>query len=782
MGEPAIDPGVEQRLEAFSAEPSDARAFASLEEALYVAGAWSQLARLCECRVGALPDGSAERAAVLLRLARILDERLDDAAAAKLRYVELLNRSPGHAEALAALRRLHTRQGALSAALQIAELEEALDLSPRERARVLGEVGDLWRDIGEHSEAEIRFDEALGLDPGCDAALTGAAALAEDRGDHDEAIRLHERRLERLRSGPRAEALERIASLLPEGDENRARALLGEALRESPERLSAHQRLLELERERGEWARVDELYRNRFKLLRQREELLALALEAAELLLGSGEFERSLQWLDRAQGVAPDSTRLLQLRARACRRTGETRGLIQALERLAKLEPPTGVGVLALELAALHEREGNGERAVEWLHAHLEHEPGDPEALAILDRCLARLGQHAERSLVLERRGGLAVDSAERLELLLELGDLQAGPERDPETAEGTYRRALALDSGHAEAAGRLEQLLRKQSRTEDLVRFLEQSARELSGEPCARAWCSLGEARLTSLGDPEGARVAYRQALEAERRSAPAIDGLHRVAEAASNPGWRIEACELELELDPPGERRAELLELLVASANAAGDPLRARGAAEAWSELVAASEPLRALARTARELGDPGRERAALERLEGLLQNDPADRARVLTRLGELALEQGDDTGLEAALRWYRTAVEVHSERTARDRLIDLYRRSGDLPSVVSELQAALERDSSEEQSLTRLDLARVLTEIGDLPRAIDALSPVCEADPTASEAADLLERLFEQEQCVDERVDLSLGCQARARELATSARGASRRRAEG
>lgn len=755
MAEPAINPGLERKLEAFSLEPTDARTFASLEESLYLSGAWSRLAGLYECRIGALPVGHAERDEVVLRLARILEGRLDDSAAAERRYVELLKQSPGHAEALAALRGLHTRQGALSAALQIAELEEGLQLPPRERARVLGEVGDLWRDIGEESEAEIRFDEALSLDPSCDTALAGAAALAEDRGDRAEAIRLQEHRLERLSGGARADALERIAALLHEGDEQRARALLREALRESPDRRTAHERLLELERERGAWGRIDELYRDRFKLLRQPQEQLSLALEAAASGLDeASEIGRSLEWVERARGVAPDDPRVYQLQARACRRARQTQGLIQALERLAELEPPTGTR--RLELAALHERESAPERAVAWLRAHLEDEPDDPEALAILDRCLARLGQHAQRSPVLERRVAHAADPEERLERLLDLGDLQAGPEEDPETAEATYRRAIALDPGHLVAAARLEQLLRKQSRIGDLARFLKQCAEARTGEPRAQAWCSLAEARLV-LGDPAAARDAYRRALEAERRCAPAIEGLHRVAEAASDPAWCIEACETELELDPPVERRAELLEAVSSAAGDAGEWERARRAAGAWAELVAAPAPLAALAKAARSLGDQDGERAALERREALLEHDPSERSRVLTRLGELALERPDGSGLDAALLWYRSAVDVHPERATRDRLIDLYRRTGDLTSVVSELQGALERAGAEAQLDARLELARVLAEIGDLPRAIEALAPVCEVDPGLGEAADLLEGLYAQEQCVDELVDL-------------------------
>lgn len=748
MADSTVDPSLRRLLERFGLNPTDVRAFRSLEEALFLSGAWSQLVNVYSSRIAALERGSTEWADLVLRLAKTYEERLGDLAAAERRYVELLRRVPGHAEALACLRRIHTRQGALSAALQIAEVEEGLDLPSEQRARTLGEIGELWCEVGEISEAEGRFREALSLDPSCDAALRGAASLAERRGDRSVALELEERRLEQLRGAARAEALEHMASLLPEDGEDRARALLREALRESPERRSAHDRLLALERRRGAWGRVDELYRARLTALLEPREQLTLALEGATVLLEEAEDpERALFFILRAQEVADDDPRVHHLRARALRRLGRTAELILALERLVALEGSSAM--LTLELAALHEREGQPERAVQSLEQHLRAEPGDREALQILDRCLEHLGRHDERVAILAQRAELAREPRERLEHMLALAELQGGPAEDPDAAEATYRKVLEEDPENTLASDRLEQLLRKQQRTGDLVAFLQQSAAKLTdGESAARAWCSLAETQLQGRGDHAAARDAFLRALTADPRHEAALAGLHRVARAAADPTWKIEACERELDLEPSAERRAALLESLVTAARSLDDPERALRYAEAWAEESATPSPLRVLAELAHESADATAERAALERLEPLLEGSPVERAAVLGRLGALALEQEDPHALQTALQWYRTAVEVHPDPELRAQLIRLYRQSGDLPSVVFELRAALQATPPDEQPAARMELARTLAELGDLARATYELEAVLELAPGWREAEHLLEGLLEEQ----------------------------------
>ena len=122
------DSRVQRLLEQFAVDPSDTPAFRTLEEHLFFVEAWQQLAGVYECRISATPDADPERERLLLRLATVLEERLADVDGARQRLEELLRQNSEHAEGLASLRRLHTRAGELTTALQLAEIEEGLPL------------------------------------------------------------------------------------------------------------------------------------------------------------------------------------------------------------------------------------------------------------------------------------------------------------------------------------------------------------------------------------------------------------------------------------------------------------------------------------------------------------------------------------------------------------------------------------------------------------------------------------------------------------------------------
>jgi tetratricopeptide (TPR) repeat protein len=752
-----LPPTLQRLLDGFAVEPTDAKAFRTLEQSLFEAGAWSQLAGVYELRLSVLAPEGLERTQVLLRLASLLEDRLGDRPAARRRYEEALRSEPMHARALAGLRRLHTREGSLTAALQIGEMEESLELAPAERARMLGEVGDLWRVVGEAGEAQRRFEDALRLDGTCEPALAGAAALAEARGDHAAALRLHERRLFQLRGPARAEALERVAALLPEGNERRMRDLLREALREGSDRRGPLERLIALERRLRAWNGVEELSRRLFELVEEPQERLAIALDSATVALDEADDPaRALAWLELAAGIDSADLRVWKLRARSVRRAGDTNALLPVLERIAELEGASPV--LALELAVLCERANDLPRAVHWLEQALRCDPRDAEALTVLDRCLARLGRDAERADVLARRIEVSDAPAERGALALELGDLCAGALEDPDAAELAYRRSLAEQPG-AGAEERLQELLRKLGRIPELARLLEERATS-AGDPAlaAGAWRALARLRQEEQSDPTGARDALRRALEAGPDSPDgrrALAELHALAASASRPDWAIEACELELGRAPSDERRAALLACIVETARKAGDPLRARAAAQQWSLLSTEPAPWQALADLAREIGDVATEAGALERLEALLDADPAARASALARRAELALEQADASALETAIHWYKRSLAAHDVVERRLRLADLCRRSADLPGVVAELEAVLR--VAPERADARIELARALDEIGDASRAAELLAPLAARDPLDATAAELLDGILVRADRCDERIDL-------------------------
>jgi tetratricopeptide (TPR) repeat protein len=683
-----LDPRSRRRLESFSVDPTDVAGFRLLEEELFLAGSWTLLAGVYDARLSVLDASSPEWRELLFRLGELLESRVCDAEAACRRYEELLRVAPQDARALRQLRCLHTREGALTAALQIAEVEESLPLDPPERARVLAEGGQLWLLVGEPGEGESRLREALQLDARCEPALAGLAELAEQSGDVEEAIRLQLLRLEEQPGASKAETLECLAQLQPE----RARQHLREALRCDRDRRSAIESLLELEIEARAWPRVSELRLALWELSRDPEQRREVARSATrEQLERAGDAGCAAEWLDRIEDASDADPELHDLRARVYRCTDRPEQVIQALEQLVTLEGPTPERLL--ELSTLHERASRHARALDWLQALLEREPRNPEALAVADRCLRELGRHAELAELVELRLDLARDDAARVELWVELGDLQAGPLDDRQAAEQAYRRAVELDASSPLANERLMQLLRKQDQPEQLAVALESRAQELAERPgAAELWCELAELRLERLDDSMGARAAFCAALEREPGSTRAIAGLHRVALETEDPAWLLEACERELGLELSDERRVQVLACAVEAAEAFGDLLGARNAAEAWVELAPDASSFGMLARIAREADDPACERRALEALIDVGGSATPERAALLARLGDLTLDSADPAAVERAASFYRESLRLAPDPERRRQLIDLYRALDQRPEMADELRSAL------------------------------------------------------------------------------------------
>ncbi len=740
-----LETPIARLLESFAVDPADEVAFRTLEEHLSGAGDSQRLAGIYECRLAAVPPGASERAALLVRLARVLEEELGDLSGARRRYEEAIREGPPEPAVLASLRRLYVRAGDLPAALQVAETEEGLERPRSEQLQLLVDVADLWRTLGDLKEARRRVRDALKLDPSFGPALEVLAGLAEAEGRTDEAVRLLERNARELDGEARAEVLERVANLLTPDQEARAIALLREVVQLDPARVSALRRLLPIAEAQGDWNRAEHLARLLWRGLEEGGERAELALRTVELHLErTGNLDAAALWAARAAETSPEDPALQDLRVRLFRRTGQSEALIQALESLAASGERRAE--VAFELAGLHEREGNAERAVEWGRVHLTHEPGDLRAFALLDRCLEELGLARERAELIEQRIELSADPPEEARLLVKLAGLRAGPLEDPAGAEEAYLSAMETDPDNPDAATGLEAVLREHRRGEELASRLEELAARPGPAPSrAHWWSRLGSARMELLDDAVGAQEAFRRALELYPRSTEALDGFREAARLCGDPLLRLEACERELALAPTGPRAAMVLSEGLEASLEAGDPLRACRLAAHWAEVAPGSEAFAALAGTARAAGDRDEERRALTALEPLLKEDPEAQATCLIRLSELELESQNPEALRLAAMWLEEAIGLWPNLEVRRRLAEIYRRAGLLPEVVRVFREGLEELPRSEVGVWRLELARALEQARDGEEAARVLWEAWDLAPETPGVADALESLL-------------------------------------
>ena len=815
------DPRIDELFARFSEQPGDADVFESLESELRAAGRFLHLAGAYEVRLQSVTDASG-RAELLLALASILDRHLDAPKAALRRLKDARALAPQHAEVLASLRRLLTRQRDVMAALQISEDEERLELSPEHRLHLCVETAELWTALGEESQARARLEEALTLQPDCEAArerlqaLDGAGTPPEETSERPGAdVTAASPAPNEADSAPNGASSTAAAAELPgqpapiaesparvgedavpsraapvrprdpdarpshapapveapqveaesvatppleiaraEADPIEAETLdvapaETEPVEAEPAEVEAPdvaptdaKPVEEAPLEVARPAEPDPVGPRRIDAVAPVEEPLSSDTDttAAE---GSGEPARSTTPIDAAGPV--DAAGPLERKAETCARDGDLPGWIDALEQLDALQGPSRDR--AVQLAELHELQGDAARAAEVLEAWLAHAGDEPALLFALDRSYRRLGRPEARRAVLERHTVVRRSAEEGARLQTTLGELLERELDDPAAAENAFRAALELTPEDETVLGQLESRLCGADRADAWIDLLAGSARALgSGPLAADRFCRAAEAaRARSTADPEAARALFVEALRAQGDPAPAIAGLRGLAQAGDRIAAR-EACQAELGLEPAPERRAELLGELMHTHRALGDLNAAREAGLRWADAAPGPDPMRALAEVGQETGTIDHEHAALEGLEAWL-GDGEDRARVRTRLGELCEHLSPDA-VDDAARWYCRALELDATGAARGRLADLYRRTGRRDDLAGLLQREIEAGLPEDPVAARSELASLLEERGDAARAAQVLLPAFLADPSADPIAVRLEELLQRE----------------------------------
>lgn len=775
--------GKQRWLEAFTANPDDARAFTSLEEQYFLDADWAALAGLYRARLQAasVRKNGASIAALHFRLAQILEERLHDIGAAKEAYWAVLQIEPAHYRALRQLRRIHARAEDWPTVLEIAQIEESPDIPAFERAAALAELGEMWRTAQEDlDEALGCFERALAIDPAQIDALTGLARTREDQGRAVEAAAAWKAVVDHQRGPDRALALVRQGRLLANalGEPERASECFRRALTDDPRSREAVEALVEHAERTRQWPLLVDLLERRFDLTSGARRRTDIALAAARVQLEQLDNPAHARlWLARARELSPDDSRVHLTAAAVERRAGNRTALRNALEAaIAALpgdaDPPLE---LLLEAAELRASEDDDEAALAYLRRASTLAPDDADVALALDRCLSRLCRDADRVDVLERRAALASSPRERASLLCEAARVLDDVLEDRDAAAAAWGRAFDADPSHGDAANEWIARLRKAERWDDLRTALERASEESAEPQRSQHLNSLGELALVRFDDPEAAARAFELALEADARSPRALEGLARIAQSSGDDEQVARAYAREALVTSDRARLATLVWELARIHEANGRPDEAL----AWLARLRSACPddracVEAIVRLHASLEGDEHVGAEIEALEALVSMSTGEaRARACNRLAERFADLGREGEsircLEQSLATdarqiepTRRLVEIHRARGAHERRARLQRQLADLLGPGDEQRACL------------LDLAELLeTQLDDVDGAAVLLWQVAGREPadaaTSERLASLLERAGRSEELAQLLLERSRALRARGDDAA-------------
>ena len=565
---------------------------------------------------------------------------------------------------------------------------------------------------GEDGEAQRLLTHALELVPDLRPAMRLLYRIFLRRGDIRNSVRYLDQEIRATRHPREAAALYRERGQLVEahfGDRGAALQCYQAALKATPRDLA---------------------------VLRSVE---AVALSQGNIFSLISNLEAQLEVLHDARAVAAVARDLALLEARhagdlnlACEL------MLRALELEAEARPPE-LRAMPLTRASLTLREIR-ERgaAVSLLHAAAKTQPGNLS----LWRNLEELSMATARYdvAVAACAGQLKLigpeDPGMQAELFYRLGKLAMIRLDRVSEGLGAMRRALKLFPGHIPAledAGRYLIANDAWSQLLELLKLQVATADDagLSPEEKAQAQLRAGQVLEENLGELEGARQIYEEAVVTCPSFRPALDRLERVQHQLGRIDGLRELYQGELSRGADGQRRVFLLSILARLHAQQGDSGAAIKALV--SLLKDFPEHTPSIQLLARLLAKANRAKELLQVTEQeiKLTISPRRQTKLLYRSAELSLELGDAAHAEECLRQALETVADHQpsmallERILRDR--------SDARGLVELLRLRLDQAPDPDQRLSlRLEIALLQLALDDPAAALAEVDPILETSP--------------------------------------------------
>jgi tetratricopeptide (TPR) repeat protein len=648
------------------------------------------------------------------------------------------------------------------------------------------------RQIGEARD-EMRREAAEILEPILRAA-----------GEHEELIGTLEMRL-RAETEPleRAATLRAIAKVAEEAlrDLERAEGALLRALAEQPQDPELH---AEIERVAGlvgreGWSRYADTLGERAASIFDAKitaELFMRLGRVAETHLG--DLPRAAEAYARSAEQGGDTQEVLVALERAYAGLGDTRALVDVLERRIAVETSGPAQAdLHHRLASLQiDALGDKAQGLTTLRLALERVPDHAQAREAVERLLSEdaLFEDAFETLegvyrttnrgedlarLYERRVERADGLRARTRARLDLARVRENEANDPVGAQRAVEAAVIGEPTEPDALAELERLAEKNDAWRDaadaLARALEAQERAAPGASgSSELWARLGRWQRDKVNDPRAAEEAFAKALETDPENIDLVRALEELRRGPGRERDRIATLRrlAKLEGEPDVKRTlareaAQLAEVTLGDAKLAEEVLRevlAENEADAW-----AAEELTRLREAAGDFEEVVR--LLLRRAE-----DAADGAQALAlrhRAAEVAAERLGDRDRAAAL-YEEIFEQERGDTRAQQRLVALYGELGKYNELARLLMTLIDlAESPSARATLRVDLARLQLEKFENPRdAIDTLRAILDEDPDHDEGASLLASIFQKEGRYAELAELRSSLVERARTLGDAA----------
>lgn len=760
--------------DALASDPKNRRAAILLERTLAGEERWEELATALDT-FAAEVAAKDEKIAAYIRLARVLKKKLGADERAVTPYERVLDLSPGHPEATAALVDHFTRREQWEHLVSLYEGQlSGGGVRPGHEVGVFLQIAMVnWRMRGKAEAAEPYFERVRSHEPAHPGMLDFFRAWCRQRGEQARLVQILTDAQRALPDGPERAALAGEIAQLAEDGANTQKAIeqWRTLLRSQPNNAEARDALKRLYREHGSYNHLADLLRSELERVApdDAEARLPVLREIAQIYRESIKSDSALVTV-LSQIIALDPTDAGAVRelARVYESLGRWRDLLTTQMRLAELEPDAAIKTELYRAAGRRwlDQFGNAQNAVEAFEKVLVAAPEDREAVERLKELYGK--RRSYRQLYeLHEAEARRLSGAERRAVWAEMAKIAAERLDRGADAARLYKMILAEDPDDASALDALE---RQGERDKDFATVAEVLERRLQArggasaeDPSAQLGLlqKLGSVYSDRLMDHAAALRVWRRVLDLSPGHAKALrilreshlamgdfDGL--TALYASTGDWEGLAEVLSTAADRASEDAVKV-DLSFRIAEVFEDKLGAPERALRSYERVLSAKPddRRAAAALVPLYESEGMWSRLLAVYEVLLTHasDDVERRGVYAKLAAIVGNRLDDR--PAGFRYARKSYELApAEQGALTELEGWARRSGEWAGFVAAIQERLASPTArpDERRELRMKLAEVSAlHAGRPDDAVLAYKELIEADADDVAAVAALDRLL-------------------------------------
>ncbi|MGZ3460932.1 MAG: tetratricopeptide repeat protein, partial [Archangium sp.] len=304
-----------------------------------------------------------------------------------------------------------------------------------------------------------------------------------------------------------------------------------------PQNLLAVETLLRAFRASGEVSRLAATIETRVGVSPDSHERKTLLSELATLREAQGEPELTFLALFRSFKEDPNDGELRRRLENATDAAGSYDELVVAYEEaLPRVAEATDAAEMCLKLGQLFEsRLQEPERAVIYYERARKLNPAaQQKSLVALDRLYVSLEAWPELASVLEALASTAEQTADKVGFLFRLGQLVQEKLDGMDRAASAFEQVLALEPGHLASARLLETLYDSAGAHDKLYNILKLQSERVTGPERERVLTRMAQVSAEGLEDLGGSIELYRELLAKNARNEQAFTALESLYEKA--------------------------------------------------------------------------------------------------------------------------------------------------------------------------------------------------------------------------------------------------------